>query len=173
MGADVIVLVMGVAGSGKSTVGALAARALGWLFVDADDFHSPASLEKLRDGVPLTDEDRRPWLERLAAVVAGARERGEPLVLACSALKRAYRDLLLAGRREDVLLVYLEGDASLLAARMAARTHFMPPSSLPSQLATLEPPGADEAPLVLDPAVPLDSLVAEVVEAVRRAPPVP
>lgn len=164
-----IVLVMGVAGSGKSTVGALAARALGWPFVDADDFHSPASLEKLRDGVPLTDEDRRPWLERLATVVARARDRGAPLVLACSALKRAYRDLLLAGRREDVLLVYLAGDASLLEARMAARTHFMPPSSLPAQLATLEPPSADEAPLVLDPGAPLDSLVAAVVDAVRGA----
>ncbi len=165
MRADVIVLVMGVAGSGKSTVGAMVAGRLGWRFVDADEYHSIESIAKLRAGVPLTDEDRRPWLERLASLVADARGRGESLVLACSALKRSYRDLLLDDRRDDVLLAYLAGDAALIEARMAARRHFMPPASLGAQLATLEPPNEDEHPLVLDIAAPLDLLVEAVVNA--------
>lgn len=160
---------MGVAGSGKSTIGALAARDLDWRFVDADAYHPDANLAKLRQGVPLTDEERRPWLERLARLIEDARRRSEPIVLACSALKRSYRDLLVGGRREDVLLVYLNGDGALLAERMAGRTHFMPPSSLGSQFATLEPPAAEEAPLILDVSAPVESLVSAVVEAARAA----
>lgn len=159
---------MGVTGAGKSTLGAQAARHLGWRFVDADEYHSPSNLAKLRAGVPLTDDDRRPWLERLAVIVDDARRRGEPVVLACSALKRAYRDLLLAGRRDDVLIVHLTGDPAVIEARMLARVHFMPPSSLDTQLAVLEPPEDEERPLVLDVATPLEAQVAAVASAVSR-----
>ncbi|MGE0227205.1 MAG: gluconokinase [Dehalococcoidia bacterium] len=163
----VIVLVMGVAGSGKSTVGALAAARLGWRFVDADDYHLPASVERMRAGHALSDQDRRPWLERLAALVTDARSRGTPLVLACSALRRAYRDVLTGGRRDDVLLVYLAGEQALLEARMVARDHFMPVTGLPAQLATLEPPEADESPIVLTVEEPLERLADAIVRAVR------
>src|SRR5262245_7845236 len=110
----VIVIVMGVAASGKTTVGRLLAERLGWPFVDADDHHAPASLAKMQAGQALTDEERAPWLARLAELVHAAREEHRPLVLACSALRRAYRDTLTGGRRDDVLLVYLAGDEELL-----------------------------------------------------------
>ncbi|HRC62856.1 MAG TPA: gluconokinase [Dehalococcoidia bacterium] len=160
-----IVLIMGVAGSGKTTAGTAVAARLGWRFVDADDYHFAANLAMLRAGLPLTDGDRRPWLERLAVVIAEARQHEESLALACSALKRSYRDLILGRERGDVLLVHLVGDPALIASRMSARTHFMPPSSLPQQLATLEPPTADERPLTLDAAVPLDALVDRIFAA--------
>ncbi|MEZ4553004.1 MAG: gluconokinase [Dehalococcoidia bacterium] len=163
----VIVLVTGVAGSGKSTVGALAATRLGWRFVDADDYHSHANIEKMRAGRALTEADRRPWLERLAALVTDARSHGTSLVLACSALRRAYRDVLVGGRRDDVLLVYLWGDPALLEARMAAREHFMPAAGLPAQLATLEPPEADERPLILTAEESPQRLADSIVRAAR------
>ena len=135
-----IVVVMGVAGVGKTTIGRRLAAALGWDFYDADDFHSPANVEKMHAGVALTDADREPWLDRLQALVADLGRRGRSAVLACSALRRAYRArLAVAGI--DVRFVHLTADPSTIRARLAARGgHFMPASLLDSQLATLEAP---------------------------------
>jgi gluconokinase len=140
---------MGVSGSGKSTVGALLAERLGWRFEDADSFHSPANIEKMRAGHPLTEADRRPWLQAVASRIAALRARGECVVVACSALKRAYRTALIGGR-SDARLVFLAGAPDLLAARLARRTdHFMPASLLRSQFETLEPPGPEENPIIV------------------------
>jgi carbohydrate kinase (thermoresistant glucokinase family) len=141
-------VVMGVAGSGKSTVAALMAGRLGWAFRDADDFHPPANVAKMSAGQPLTDADRKPWLAAIAAWIDARRAQGERSVVTCSALKRVYRDALI-GARQDVRLVFLEGGRDLIGARMAARRdHFMPTALLDSQFATLEPPGPEEEPVV-------------------------
>lgn len=130
---------MGVSGCGKSTVGEALARSMGCRFLDGDDFHPPENVAKMASGSPLTDDDRWPWLDRLAAELASILARGENAVLACSALKEAYRQRL--KRAGDVRIVYLKGDQATIAARIAARAHqYMPPSLLPSQLATLEEP---------------------------------
>ena len=150
------ILVMGVSGSGKSSFGAALAEALHLPFADADAFHPPANITKMQAGTPLTDADRWPWLDALGAWLAA-----QPGVVACSALKRAYRDRLRAAA-PGLRLVYLEGAPALIAARQAARPgHFMPPSLMASQFATLEPPTPDEGALVLDVALPLDALVAQ------------
>jgi gluconokinase len=144
-----IIVVMGVSGSGKSTIAAMLAIRLGWLYEDSDWFHPPANVEKMHAGEPLTDEDRWPWLRAIAAWIDRTRCADKRAVIACSALKRAYRDILVGDRR-DVRLVYLKGDRSLIARRMALRHgHFMPPSLLDSQFATLQEPGADEDPIVV------------------------
>ena len=144
------VLLMGVAGCGKSTVGAQLAQALGAHFLDADDFHPPANVARMAAGVALTDADRAAWLDALADRLTVGREGGERLVLACSALKRSYRDTLRRGA-PGLALVHLAGTPALLAERLAARhDHYMPATLLPSQLATLEPPAADENGLTLD-----------------------
>jgi gluconokinase len=154
-----VVVVMGVAGSGKTTVGGRLARELGWSFHDGDDFHPPASVEKMRSGVPLTDADRLPWLEALRGVIERCLATGEDAVVACSALKGSYRRMLGADR-PGVALVYLRGDAGLIGRRLAARQgHFMPPGLLESQLAALEEPV--EA-LTLDAALDPAALVAAV-----------
>lgn len=139
-------VVMGVAGSGKSLIGAMLAERLGGLFEDADDFHPPANKAKMAAKIPLTDEDRWPWLERLRARMVEMRGTTEVYVLACSALKERYRELLRGEDGREVLkFVYLRGERSLIGERLAARTgHFMPASLLDSQFATLEEPG-DEA----------------------------
>ena len=142
-------VVMGVSGSGKTTVAALLAGRLGWEFADGDDFHPEANVEKMKAGTPLTDEDRWPWLEAIAAWIAETKQAGGQAVVACSALRRAYRDILL--RAADTGLIYLRGDYELIARRQAARhDHFMPTSLLKSQFATLEEPGPDEHPLIVD-----------------------
>jgi gluconokinase len=161
-----VVVVMGVAGSGKTTVGSALAVSLGWRFVDGDDFHSPESVAKMARGEPLTDADRGPWLERLRAVVADALARGAPVVMACSALKQSYRDrLTVDGAR--VRFVHLAGDPALLRARLERRAgHFMTAAMLDSQLAALEPPAGA---LSLDAALPPDLLVARICQALGLA----
>jgi gluconokinase len=157
-----VLLLMGVSGSGKSTTGELLARRLGWPFRDADSFHPPANIEKMSRGTPLTDEDRRPWLAAIAAWIDERLARGERGIVSCSALRKAYRDVLLADRK-GVRLVFLRGDKPLIASRMAARLdHFMPPALLESQFATLEEPTNDERPLV----VPIAGTPDEVAELI-------
>jgi gluconokinase len=146
----VIVVVMGVSGSGKSTVAALLAAALGCQFQEGDDLHPPENVEKMRGGTPLTDADRMPWLHKIGEEIDGWRARGECGVLTCSALKRSYRDIIIGGR-QDVVLVYLKGSPDLIHQRMIARHgHFMPVALLDSQFATLEEPTPDEHPIVVD-----------------------
>jgi gluconokinase len=132
------IIVMGVSGSGKSTIGALLAERLGWPFADADGFHPPENVAKMAAGTPLTDADRWPWLDAIAAHIDAARKAGQPVVVACSALRRAYRERLRAGHG-DLLFLHLSGAPEVIAARQAARQgHFMPPSLMASQFATLE-----------------------------------
>ena len=134
-----IVVVMGVSGCGKSTVGEALAQSLGWSFLDADDFHPPSNVQKMASGVALTDEDRWPWLDAIAAELARILAQGAHAVLACSALKAAYRERL--ARAGDVRFVHLVGDFDTIAARLASRRHrYMPATLLESQFATLEPP---------------------------------
>jgi gluconokinase len=140
-----VIVLMGVSGSGKTTVGRLLAAGLGWPFADADDFHPPANVEKMRAGVPLTDADRGPWLAALRDRVDAAAAAGENLVLACSDLKHAYQEYLEHDFPRDVRYVYLHGSEELIRERLAARTgHFMNPALLGSQFEALEPP-ADAA----------------------------
>jgi gluconokinase len=135
---------MGVSGSGKSTIGVALAHRLGWAFVDADSLHSPANVAKMAAGTPLDDADRRPWLEDVADWIARRRAAGEPGVVACSALKRAYRDRLRAAD-PDLRVVHLRGTRDELDARLAQRRgHFFPAALLDAQLADLEAPGPDE-----------------------------
>jgi gluconokinase len=146
----VVLVVMGVSGSGKSTVAALLAAALGCQFQEGDDLHPRANVEKMRSGTPLTDADRMPWLRKIAEEIDGWRARGECGVLTCSALKRSYRDVII-GDRPDVALVYMKGSRELIHQRMVARhEHFMPVALLDSQFATLEEPTPDEHPIIAD-----------------------
>lgn len=162
---SLIVVVMGVSGCGKSSVGARLAARLGTTFLDADDFHPSANVERMRAGIALTDADRAAWLDALAARLAQAVAGNESVVLACSALKRSYRDALRRGAPQ-LRLVHLTGSRALLAERIAAPAdHYMPPSLLPSQLALLEAPGADERAITLDVAPPTDDLVAALLKA--------
>lgn len=138
------IVVMGVSGCGKTTVASALARRLGWDFVEADRFHPAANIEKMTAGIPLGDEDRWPWLDAMASHLAAARGRDRPCVLACSALKRRYRERLAAGSG-DLRLVYLQGSYETILSRLAGRTgHYMPPSLLESQFAALEEPVPEE-----------------------------
>lgn len=139
------IVVMGVSGAGKSTVGKLVAARLDCPFRDADSFHPKANIEKMSRGEPLTDADRWPWLHAIAAFIAEHRAAGTMCVVTCSALKRVYRDIVTDRQNADVRLVYLKGDFDLIHARLKARKgHFMPPELLRSQFAALEKPDADE-----------------------------
>jgi len=159
-----IILLMGVSGSGKTTLGKQLAHELNWHFADADAFHSAANVAKMRTGQPLNDVDRAPWLAALRSHLSQSLSTKRPTVLACSALKKTYRQQLLGGLpAHAVCLVYLRGRRELLAARLAARrNHFMPADLLDSQLATLEEPSSDENALVLDIALPLSELVVQI-----------
>jgi len=154
---------MGVAGSGKSTVGAKLARALGVDFVEGDEYHPADNVERMSRGIPLTDDDRAGWLRALATRLREAKDASTGLVMTCSALKRSYRDVLRAGAA-DVQFVFLRGSGALIAERLAGRRgHFMPASLLDSQLATLEEPAPDEEAWVCDIRESPDELVAALV----------
>jgi gluconokinase len=160
--AQPLVVVMGVSGCGKSTVGTALAEALRVPYADADDFHPAANVAKMAAGTPLDDEDRWPWLDRVAAWLGDHRDSGG--VVSCSALKRAYRDLLTADASEAVF-VHLHADRDVLTERLARRPgHFMPATLIDSQLDTLEPLEADERGFVLDVALPVDVLVDQAVD---------
>jgi carbohydrate kinase (thermoresistant glucokinase family) len=136
-----IVIVMGVSGCGKSTIGSALAAQLGWQFTDADAHHPPANIAKMRDGLALNDDDRKPWLATLNQILKQSVQRHEPRVLACSALKQSYRDQLTAGIENQVQFVHLKGSFELIENRLKARQHeYMPSSLLQSQFALLEPP---------------------------------
>lgn len=159
----VIAVVMGVSGSGKTTVSALLAAALGCQFEEGDDLHSARNIEKMQGGTPLTDADRLPWLRKIAAEIDRWRAKGESGVLTCSALKRSYRDIII-GNRPDVELVWLKGSYDLIRRRMAARhEHFMPLGLLDSQFATLEDPTPDEHPIIVDVSAKPAEIAAEIV----------
>jgi gluconokinase len=144
-----VLVVMGVSGSGKSTIGSQLALALHWEFEDGDWFHPARNIDKMHAGIPLTDEDRAPWLIAIADFIDQARLSGNRVVIACSALKRRYRAVII-GNRPDVRLVYLKGDIDLISRRVATRhEHFMPASLLESQFEALEEPGPDENPIVV------------------------
>ena len=163
-------VVMGVAGSGKSTLAAALSRHLGWACAEADEFHPAANIAKMSQGIALQDEDRWPWLQEIRDWMSAQAAAGKSTVLTCSALKRSYRELL-AGAEGRVIFVHLDGGADLISRRMEGREgHFMPPTLLPSQLATLEPLTPEEldaGSLRLDIAHPPEELAAAVVQALR------
>jgi gluconokinase len=157
----VIVIVFGVSGAGKTTVGKLLAEELGWRFHEADDFHSPANIDKMHRGIPLNDEDRWPWLESLRQLIGRSLEAGESAVLACSALKRAYRQRLRVS--EEVKFVFLRGDYELIAKQLRHRRgHFMNPALLQSQFADLEEPEPDEDAITIELGRTPQKLVEEI-----------
>ena len=161
-----VIIMGGVAGSGKSTVGAALARELGWVYAEADEFHPQANIDKMSAGHPLTDADRAPWLAKIAAYADDIVARGSHAVVSCSALKRAYRQVLVGSHGDAVRIVILNGEESAIAARLQSRhDHFMPPELLASQMATLEVPKDPADALV----VPIGGGIAEVVERVAVA----
>ncbi len=163
-----IAIVMGVSGCGKSTIAAGLARQDGWSLLEGDAFHPAANVAKMKAGIPLTDEDRWPWLRAIAARTDELRAVGTSAAVACSALKRAYRDILIGGR-PDTLLVYARGSQSLIAERMASRkNHFMPPALLDSQFATLEEPGSEERAIVVDIAMTAEEAIRQAIEKIQR-----
>jgi gluconokinase len=158
-------VVMGVSGSGKTTVAELLAKQLGWPFMEGDRLHPPANVEKMRQGVPLTDADRAPWLDRIGEELKRWAAEGRSGVMTCSALKRAYRDRI-RSRRPDVRFVYLKGSQTLIESRVAARHHeYMPASLLKSQFATLEEPTPDEPVVTVDVGESPESEVAAAIAA--------
>jgi gluconokinase len=164
----VIAVVMGVSGSGKTTIAVLLSAALGCQFQEGDDLHPAANIEKMHSGIPLTDADRLPWLRKIAEEIGIWCARGESGVLTCSALKRSYRDIIIGGR-PGVTLVYLKGSHDLIRRRMAARhEHFMPVALLDSQFATLQEPSPDEQPITVDVGGRPAEIVAEIVHQLEQ-----
>lgn len=163
-----IVIVMGVAGSGKSTVGRLLAKRLGFGFAEGDQYHPPANIEKMSRQEPLDDDDRWPWLDRMAAAIDQWHSAGQDSVLTCSALKQSYRERLI-GQGKEVRLVFLRGEKDLIRRRMEVRQdHFMPTALLDSQFEALEPPGPEEDPVVVQVAEPPERLVTQIARALGR-----
>jgi gluconokinase len=163
-----VLVLMGVSGCGKSTVAGLLADRLGWPLEEGDALHPPANVAKMAAGHPLTDDDRWPWLALVARWIRDRVAAGEPGIVTCSALRRAYRDRL---RDPHVVFVYLHGSRRLIAERLAARHgHFMPPALLDSQFATLEPPGPDEQAITVEIADPAARQADVVVEQLQLTP---
>jgi gluconokinase len=163
-----IVVVMGVSGSGKTTIARGLAGQEGWILLEGDQFHPPANIAKMKAGTPLSDEDRLPWLHAIAAREDELLAIGQSAVVACSALKRSYRQILIGGRA-NVVLVYLRGSHELIAERMKARKdHFMPPALLDSQFATLEEPGPDEHPIIADIGGSQGAVVQDVIRQLKE-----
>ncbi|MBB3979201.1 gluconokinase [Rhizobium azooxidifex] len=162
------VVVMGVSGCGKTSVAEGLAAALGAGFLEGDQLHPQANIDKMSKGIPLTDADRWPWLDRIGAELHTVTGAGAPIVASCSALKRAYRDRLRAEAGGDLSFVFLRGSRELLIGRMQERKgHFMPASLLDSQLATLEDPSGEEGVVTVDIDAPLDEIVATSLERLR------
>jgi gluconokinase len=162
-----VLVVMGVSGSGKSTIGAQLALQLRWDFEDGDWFHPTRNIDKMHAGIPLTDEDRAPWLIGIADFIDRTRCAESHAVVACSALKRRYRGVII-GKRPDVLLIYLKGNIELIARRIAVRhEHFMPARLLQSQFDALEEPGPDERPIVVSIEPPPREIVARIIESLK------
>jgi gluconokinase len=156
-------VVMGVSGSGKSTIADKLAERLGWTYEDGDKFHPASNVAKMSAGHPLTDEDRWPWLQAIAGEIDRVCKAGQHVVIACSALKRAYRDILVHGR-DDVRIVYLKGTPKLIGDRLAQRKgHFMPPGLLASQFKTLEPPDTGENPVTVSIDASVETIVDDIV----------
>jgi gluconokinase len=163
-------IVMGVSGSGKSTIGERLASRIAWGYEDGDRFHPASNVAKMSAGQPLTDDDRWPWLKAIADEIDRVCGTGERAVIACSALKRAYRDVLVHGRN-DVRIVFLEGTQQLIANRLAERKgHFMPPGLLASQFKTLEPPDSSEKPVTVSIDAPVEIIVDHIVSQLRLDP---
>ena len=160
------IVVMGVAGTGKTSIGKAVAEQLGAAFVEGDEFHPKANIDKMSSGIPLDDDDRRPWLETLAGKIRELDAEGERSVTACSALRRLYRDWLRQGH-PDLFFVHLHTDYDVLLDRMQKREHFMPPSLLQSQFDTLEMLEGDEAGLVVDVRVSIDEVVREALAGIQ------
>lgn len=156
-------VVMGVSGSGKSTIAERLAARLAWRYEDGDKFHPPANVAKMSAGQPLTDEDRWPWLQAIADEIDRTCKASQRAVVACSALKHAYRDILVHGR-DDVRIVFLNGTQNLIADRLATRKgHFMPPGLLTSQFKTLEPPRSTEQPITVSIDAPVETIVNDII----------
>jgi carbohydrate kinase (thermoresistant glucokinase family) len=165
---EVVVVLMGVSGSGKSTIGEHLATALDCAFLEGDDFHPAANVEKMRQGIALTTADREPWLKSIAAKIDALLLAKQSAVISCSALQRGYRDILI-GRRSRVALVYLKGSYDLIRHRLEGRQgHFMPASLLKSQFDTLEEPTPDEHPIVVDIALPPPEICAAILRALEE-----
>ncbi|SDR50628.1 gluconate kinase, SKI family [Rhizobiales bacterium GAS191] len=167
--APAVLVLMGVSGAGKTTIATLLAKRLGWPYRDADEFHPKANIDKMKSGVPLTDEDRWPWLRAIAAWIDEERANGRHAVVTCSALKRSYREIIIGDRR-DVRLVFLKGDKGLLAQRLKARHgHFMPPALLKSQFDDLEEPGPAENPVTVSVDATPDEIVSHILSRLALA----
>jgi gluconokinase len=157
-------IVMGVSGSGKTTIGEELARRIGWRYEDADTFHPASNVAKMSAGQPLTDEDRWPWLRAIADEIDRVSAAGERLVIGCSALRRVYRDVLVHGRH-DIRIIYLQGTQALIAGRLGERKgHFMPPGLLTSQFGTLEPPAPDEHAVTVSIDAPAETIVDDILK---------
>ena len=163
-------VVMGVSGSGKSTIADGLAKRLRWSFEDGDKFHPASNVAKMSAGQPLTDEDRWPWLQAIAGEIDRVCKAGQPAVIACSALKHAYRNILVHGRN-DVRIIYLKGTQELIASRLARRKgHFMPPGLLTSQFKTHEPPDASENPVTVSIDASVNAIVDDIVSQLGLNP---